>query len=144
MHQDPNPAVSKNLQSTKSKVRKQKAKRSSLLSTMFFFFIGGVEPTVRKTLQPSAVPCLRCGEPADVVEIANTFKAFFIPLWSFGDTTEAVRCTRCGYLLPRETYETLKIRSIASSSANPSCTCAYCGAKMESGWRFCPVCGNDS
>ena len=64
--------------------------------TMFFFFVGGVEPTVKQTIQTSVAPCPNCHEGSmDLVEMCKTFKAFFIPIWSFGDSRQVLRCNRC-------------------------------------------------
>jgi rubredoxin len=99
---------------------------------MFVFFIGGVKPTVQKTIQSSVQPCPSCLEGnLDLVEVANTFKAFFIPVWTFGDSRRQVlRCRQCGFLLSPNLF--LESPSI----------CASCGSTIHSGWHFCPTCGS--
>ena len=104
-------------------------------NSMFFFFIGGVEPTVHKTIQSSVRPCPNCREGnIDLVEVANTFKAFFIPVWTFEDSRRQVlRCNHCGFLMAPQL--------LMESMSGPS-ICSSCGSTMQSGWRFCPTCGS--
>jgi len=105
---------------------------------MFFFFVGGVEPTVKRTIQTAVAPCPNCHDGnLDRVEMAKTFKAFFIPVWTFGDSREVLRCNKCKCMVSAHARQVLQ-----QSRGGGVCSC--CGSALQPGWHFCPACGVDS
>jgi hypothetical protein len=114
--------------------------------TMFFFFVGGVEPTVKQTIQTSVAPCPNCHEGSmDLVEMCKTFKAFFIPIWSFGDSRQVLRCNRCKCIMAPSLGGIVNRQVTANGNNNGGTTvCSCCGGPMQPGWHFCPTCGVDT
>ena len=82
-----------------------------------FFFVGGVDSGIRKVIQKSVGPCLRCSGSVDLVETAHTFKAFFVPVWSFSPK-EMVHCSSCGFLSSLKDYS--DIQALATRPDSPS------------------------
>ena len=113
--------------------------------TMFFFFVGGVEPTVKQTIQTSVAPCPNCHDGSmDLVEMCKTFKAFFIPIWSFGDSRQVLRCNRCKCIMAPSFGGIANRQVMANGNNNGTTVCSCCGGPMQPGWHFCPTCGVDT
>jgi len=114
---------------------------------MFFFFIGGVQPRIRRIIQSNHGPCPNCLRPLDLVELAETLEVFWIPVWRFS-SREALHCGSCGYTTDPRSYEHHR-RTLESATKGRSVgpgvmrNCRQCGAPVASDeWQFCPSCGS--
>lgn len=111
-------------------------------SIMFFFFVGGVEPTVRRTIETRVAPCPNCRDGTlDLVEMGKTFKAFFIPVYNFGESKELLRCDKCNCIM-QPLGNGPRIRNSGGGGGNVVCSC--CGTTLQPEWHFCPTCGVDA
>lgn len=120
--------------------------------TMFFFFMGGLEPTIGRKIASSVAPCLHCQGSMDLVEAGKTLTLFFIPVWTFAPK-EQLHCSRCSFLTDADTSDALKNRMYPSGdltisrgqrnleTLSPHTCCSKCGASMTPSWKFCPACG---
>jgi len=133
---------------------------------MFFFFFGGVEPRIRKTIQLSIGPCpfamyhkkigLENTWTVDLVNVSNVATLYFIPLWTVGSTHRMVHCRECGYMAKPEVYDRhiLSMSEGKPISANDAWgrvddlerlsarSCQGCGGSLKDGWTFCIRCGS--
>ena len=91
--------------------------------SMFFFFVGGIEPSILRVIKPNIGKCIipGCNTSVDLVETSDTLKLFFVPVWNFG-LKERIYCKNCRYLaLPDDFYSRQKMfddRSISMSMNN--------------------------
>jgi hypothetical protein len=124
---------------------------------MFFFFVGGLEPAIRRRITASVTPCLHCKGSMDLVEVAQTLILFFIPVWTFAPK-EQLYCPRCSFLTDTTTYHVIRSRMYPDGDPTivqghrqyeksdpismPCCT--NCGAHLKQNWKFCPNCGHTS
>ena len=136
---------------------------------MMFFFFGGVEPRIRKTLQSNIGTCplmqyhkssKRLDFTVDLVEISKVVTVYFIPLWPIGIPQKLVHCRECGYTANAAAYTRHRSligegRSISSHQFDrygwgtiedferlTSLACTSCGGPIRDGWTYCPRCGN--
>jgi hypothetical protein len=117
---------------------------------MFFFFIGGVRPSITKVLQSSFGPCLNCSGQMDLVEMAQTLELFWLPVYTF-DRKQVLHCQQCQLATGLENYETMRYRisqpvdpahAPSSSGTTTTSSCRRCGGPiMDPSWKFCPTCG---
>uniref|UniRef100_A0A7S3LFU1 Zinc-ribbon 15 domain-containing protein n=1 Tax=Amphora coffeiformis TaxID=265554 RepID=A0A7S3LFU1_9STRA len=118
---------------------------------MFFFFIGGVQPKIHKILQSNYGPCLNCPTgKMDYVEMADTFYAFFLPVYSFSKKN-VLHCQDCGLTTTIEKYSqygmsgggTAQRMLSPSHNSTTETLCRQCGSPIRGeGWNFCPKCGS--
>lgn len=116
-----------------------------------FFFIASVQPTVQRVLERHSGNCLLCGSRNfDRVELSETLKLFFIPVWSWSPK-EVLLCHDCGFQTTKADYlyhqqqRQLLQRQVdrhAATTTGASSMCSNCGARLDSSqWRYCPQCG---
>ena len=120
-------------------------KPSTTQLTMTFFFIGGLEPSITKTVQSNVGPCpySRCSGQLDLVEISTSLKLFWVPVLSY-DPQQLYHCRRCKATIKPKMYNPVDYNDKISASLAQDRLCADCGTKIESGWHFCPTCGSSS
>ncbi|KAK9079901.1 hypothetical protein SSX86_001575 [Deinandra increscens subsp. villosa] len=98
---------------------------------MFFFFVGGVTQEVRQVLKQEAGRCINCRSPADLVDINNVLKLFFVPVWRWPGKHQLMHCNSCGLFFPP-----------SFSPDFQSLRCQFCSREVDSDFRFCPFCGS--
>eukprot|EP00978_Attheya_sp_CCMP212_P005866 scaffold13078_cov48-Attheya_sp.AAC.7 len=109
-----------------------------------FFFIAGVEPTIRRTLQSNIGTCQvpYCGNTVHLVEVANTFKLLFVPIWSFAPK-QLVYCNTCRYLGTQTEFSDQQWAASRITQYSIRGPCQACGTPIQRDWCFCPNCGRD-
>ena len=101
-----------------------------------FFFIGGIQPkTVSLDDQPRLCPS--CGlAQARLKRVDHYLSLFFIPIFPVKKGTPFLECQRCGAV----SDESGDISTSPPPDSGP--VCRKCGHPVETGFRFCPYCGN--
>ena len=129
---------------------------------MFFFFVGGIQPRIRKILQSNYGPCLSCHVGVmDHVELDNVLELFWIPIWTLSSKS-LLYCSSCQWMTSLEQYHgdrfattgrtfphphgrqpTLPNRIPSAPITNNDLTvsCPSCGERISAQWNFCPKCG---
>lgn len=109
---------------------------------MFFFLVGGVQPKAR-LLDATPRTCPRCGcLAARLQRIDSYLSLFFIPLVPVRRGEPVLACERCGYAGPPEADRAEPQEWFPDPDGGESPRrCPACRTLVESGFRYCPHCG---
>lgn len=118
---------------------------------MFFFAVFGVSDEQSTIGQLPNVHCPACGAYTNLsVEKTNrVFKAYFLPVWKWGERyTARTYCCSAHLEVPEEVGRALERQTLDFSSVSPSTwrilhrshQCA-CGHPVDPAHSYCPHCG---
>ncbi|MDP0488673.1 MAG: zinc-ribbon domain-containing protein [Fusobacterium sp. JB021] len=113
---------------------------------MFFLMGFGSKENIIENIKFKCVNCIN--ENAKLIERANSFSLFFIPLFKFSKKYFIV-CTKCNsiYKLKNESIKNiLKTKNVSYDDiegiVNNGSVCNHCGARVNPQDTYCHKCGN--
>jgi len=101
-----------------------------------FFLIGGIQPKT-VTVEKQARSCPSCGHlDVSLKRVDHYVSLFFMPLFPVKRGVPFLICDHCNTVLDERGY------SMGAERPAREVRCPSCGREVDTGFAFCPYCGN--